>query len=136
MVQQTLDATKSFIFDVRPMVLDDLGLLATLRRAARERGRRAGITIEFDSMGEDRRLPSDLESGLFRIVDDVLAAYLGLTPDHVSLKLAWTAQLEVRARRQPHGSSRSPRRRRNRPPRPPRNARVARRRSCRRHSPR
>nr|MBA2300799.1 hypothetical protein [Chloroflexota bacterium] len=25
MVQQTLDATKSFIFDVRPMVLDDLG---------------------------------------------------------------------------------------------------------------
>ena len=57
MVQQTLDATKSFIFDVRPMVLDDLGLLATLRRAARERGRRAGITIDFDSMGEDRRLP-------------------------------------------------------------------------------
>ena len=42
MVQQTLDATKSFIFDVRPMVLDDLGLVPTLRRAARDRGRRAG----------------------------------------------------------------------------------------------
>ena len=27
MVQQTLDATKNFIFDVRPMVLDDLGLV-------------------------------------------------------------------------------------------------------------
>ena len=38
MVQQTLDATKSFIFDVRPMVLDDLGLVPTLRRAARDRG--------------------------------------------------------------------------------------------------
>ena len=38
MVQQTLEATKSFIFDVRPMVLDDLGLVPTLRRAARERG--------------------------------------------------------------------------------------------------
>jgi len=37
MVQQTLDATKTFIFDVRPMVLDDLGLVPTLRRAARER---------------------------------------------------------------------------------------------------
>jgi len=43
MVQQTLEATKAFIFDVRPMVLDDLGLVPTLRRAARERGRRAGI---------------------------------------------------------------------------------------------
>ena len=96
MVQQTLDATKSFIFDVRPMVLDDLGLLPTLRRAARERGRRAGLTVEFDSMGQDRRLPADLESGLFRIVDDALAAYMGLAPDHVSLKLEWTAQVEVR----------------------------------------
>ena len=51
MVQQTLEATKSFIFDVRPMVLDDLGLVPTLRRAARERGRRAGVPVEFDSMG-------------------------------------------------------------------------------------
>jgi two-component system sensor histidine kinase DegS len=96
MVQQTLDATKSFIFNVRPMVLDDLGLLATLRRAARERGLRAGIPIDFDSMGQDRRLPTDLESGLFRIVDDALAAYLNLGPDHMALKVEWAAQLEIR----------------------------------------
>ena len=51
MVQQTLDATKSFIFDVRPMVLDDLGLVPTLRRAARERGRRAQIPVDFESLG-------------------------------------------------------------------------------------
>ena len=76
MVQQTLEATKTFIFDVRPMVLDDLGLVPTLRRAARERGRRAGVPVEFDSMGADRRLPMDLESGLFRILDEALAAYL------------------------------------------------------------
>jgi two-component system sensor histidine kinase DegS len=64
MVQQTLDATKSFIFDVRPMVLDDLGLVPTLRRATRERSRRAEIPVEFESMGQDRRLPMDLESAL------------------------------------------------------------------------
>jgi two-component system, NarL family, sensor histidine kinase DegS len=96
MVQQTLDATKTFIFDVRPMVLDDLGLLATLRRAARERGRRADVEIEFDSMGQDRRLATHLESGLFRIVDDALAAYLDLAPDHLSLKLEWSTRLEIR----------------------------------------
>ena len=76
MVQQTLEATKSFIFDVRPMVLDDLGLVPTLRRAARERGRKAGVAVDFDSMGQDRRLPMDLESGLFRILDEALAGYL------------------------------------------------------------
>ena len=96
MVQQTLDATKSFIFDVRPMVLDDLGLVPTLRRATRERGRRAGIPVEFDSMGQDRRLAMDLESGLFRMLDETLAAYLGATPDRVSLRLDWGDQLEAR----------------------------------------
>ena len=83
MVQQTLDATKTFIFDVRPMVLDDLGLVPTLRRAARDRGRRAGVPVEFESMGQDRRLPMDLESGLFRILDEALAGYLGARAERV-----------------------------------------------------
>jgi hypothetical protein len=96
MVQQTLDATKSFIFDVRPMVLDDLGLVPTLRRAARERGRRAGIPVEFDSLGSDRRLPMDLESGLFRMLDEALAAYLGEAPDRVVMKLDWGEQVDAR----------------------------------------
>ena len=81
MVQQTLDATKTFIFDVRPMVLDDLGLVPTLRRATRERSRRANIPVDFESMGQDRRLPMDLESGLFRMLDEALAAYLAAEPD-------------------------------------------------------
>ena len=96
MVQQTLDATKSFIFDVRPMVLDDLGLVPTLRRAARDRGRRAGVAVEFDSLGTDRRLPMDLESGLFRILDEALTAYLAQHPDRVALKLDWSERFEAR----------------------------------------
>jgi len=96
MVQQTLEATKSFIFDVRPMVLDDLGLVPTLRRAARERGRRAGVPVEFDSMGADRRLPMDLESGLFRILDEAMAAYLGARADRVSVRLDWTDEVDAR----------------------------------------
>ena len=92
MVQQTLDATKSFIFDVRPMVLDDLGLVPTLRRAARERGRRAGVPVEFDSMGADRRLSMDLESGLFRIIDEAMDGFLSVAPDRVAVRLDWTAE--------------------------------------------
>jgi two-component system sensor histidine kinase DegS len=96
MVQQTLDATKSFIFEVRPMVLDDLGLVPTLRRAARDRGRRAGVPVEFESMGQDRRLPMDLESGLFRILDEALAGYLEARAERISFRLDWSAdQLDV-----------------------------------------
>ena len=96
MVQQTLEATKSFIFDVRPMVLDDLGLVPTLRRATRERGAKAGLTVEFESMGQDRRLPMDLETSLFRMLDEGLAAYLTLAPERVALRLDWGDQLEAR----------------------------------------
>ncbi len=96
MVQQTLDATKSFIFDVRPMVLDDLGLVPTLRRGARDRGRRVQVPVEFESLGGDRRLPMDLESAIFRILDEALAAYLGLGPERVTVQLDWGEQLEAR----------------------------------------
>jgi len=95
MVQQTLEATKSFIFDVRPMVLDDLGLVPTLRRAARERGRRAGVPVDFDSLGPEQRLPMDLESGLFRIIDEAMSAYLSARAERVSIKLDWSEQVEA-----------------------------------------
>ncbi len=104
MVQQTLDATKTFIFDVRPMVLDDLGLVPTLRRAARERGRRAGVAVEFDTIGADHRIEVDLESSLFRIVDEALAAYLAANPDRVAVRLDWSdgiVEVVVAAQRDP-----------------------------------
>jgi len=83
MVQHALEQTKTFIFDVRPMVLDDLGLVPTLRRAARDRGKRAGLAVIFDSVGADRRLTPEVEAGFFRIVDDALVGYIGLRPKGV-----------------------------------------------------
>lgn len=91
MVQQTLEATKSFIFEVRPMVLDDLGLVPTLRRASRDRGRRAGVAVDFESMGQDRRLPMDLESGLFRILDEALSGFLEARAERIEFRLDWSA---------------------------------------------
>ena len=90
MVQQTLEATKTFIFEVRPMVLDDLGLVPTLRRTARERSRRSGVAITFESVGADRRLSPDLESGLFRIVDDATTGLVMTVPQSVAIRLEWS----------------------------------------------
>jgi two-component system sensor histidine kinase DegS len=98
MVQRTLEATKAFIFDVRPMVLDDLGLVPTLRRVARDRTRRSGVPVEFDSLGADRRLPMDLESAVFRVADEAVAALVGGHPESVALRLDWGEELEVAVR--------------------------------------
>ncbi|HLY15542.1 MAG TPA: histidine kinase [Candidatus Limnocylindrales bacterium] len=96
MVQTTLEATKAFIFDVRPMVLDDLGLVPTIRRTARERGRRSQIVVDFDSLGTERRLDMELESGLFRMIDQALAGYLSTSPRRVTIRLDWGDQIEAR----------------------------------------
>jgi two-component system sensor histidine kinase DegS len=90
MVEHALEETKAFIFDVRPMVLDDLGLMPTLRRAAQDRTRRTGRRVRFESLGADRRLGPDQESALFRIVDDAVTGYLEALPDEIAMRLNWT----------------------------------------------
>lgn len=96
MVQHALDATKAFIFEVRPMVLDDLGLVATLRRTSLEKARRTGVPVRFESGGQDRRLGEELESGLFRIVENALDGFVGRKPAEVTIRLEW-ADEEVSA---------------------------------------
>lgn len=90
MVQQALEATKTFIFDVRPMVLDDLGLVPTLRRSAAERTRRSGVPVHFDSVGTDGRLSMEVESGLFRMIDDAVSAYIAVRATTVAIRLDWS----------------------------------------------
>jgi hypothetical protein len=99
MVQHALDATKAFIFDVRPMVLDDLGIVPTLRRTAVDRSRRSGIEVEFVSQGQDRRFAADLESGVFRLVDDLMGGYLAIRPLRLTVQFDWAErELAVRVR--------------------------------------
>jgi two-component system, NarL family, sensor histidine kinase DegS len=90
MVQQTLDATKTFIFDVRPMVLDDLGLVPTLRRAVRDRAQRSGVAVDLEVSGSDRRARPDLESALFRIIDEAVIGFLATKPLGIQVHLEWT----------------------------------------------
>jgi hypothetical protein len=103
MVQHTLEATKTFIFDVRPMVLDDLGLVPTLRRVARDRGRRSQVPIEFESYGSDRRLPMDVESALFWLIDETITGFLSCHPDRISIRFEWATdktEARISARRE------------------------------------
>ena len=58
--------------DLRPLVLDDLGLVPALRSLARRIEQRAGILVEGrGSLGE--RLPEDIETAIYRVVQEGLA---------------------------------------------------------------
>jgi len=71
-VREALDETRRLIFDLRPMTLDDLGLVPTLRRFVKEYADKSGISARFTLVGEERRLPGNYEAVLFRIVQEAL----------------------------------------------------------------
>jgi len=72
MVNRTLQELRGFIFELRPMILDDLGLVPTLRRYIQTIVEKYGVQVDFSSVGRDRRLPSDDEVSVFRLVQDAL----------------------------------------------------------------
>ncbi|MGH2500269.1 MAG: sensor histidine kinase, partial [Candidatus Limnocylindria bacterium] len=72
MVNKTLQELRGFIFELRPMILDDLGLVPTLRRYIQTLVEKHGVRIDFSSSGRDRRLPSDEEVAIFRLIQDSL----------------------------------------------------------------
>ncbi|HKR98253.1 MAG TPA: sensor histidine kinase [Candidatus Dormibacteraeota bacterium] len=71
-VRGVLDETRRLIFDLRPMTLDDLGLVPTLRKFVKEFGERAGINAVLRVTGQEARLPGSLEATVFRIVQEAL----------------------------------------------------------------
>ncbi|MBI2907350.1 MAG: GAF domain-containing protein [Chloroflexi bacterium] len=60
------------IYDLRPSLLDDLGLPAALRSCAHSSLDAAGVEVHFEVAGEERRLPPQVEIALFRIVQEAI----------------------------------------------------------------
>lgn len=71
-VNATFQKVREFIFDLRPMMLDDLGLVPTLRRYLKDYQDKSGITVQFNLLGQERRLPGHMEVILFRGVQEML----------------------------------------------------------------
>lgn len=72
-VRAVLEDTRRLIFDLRPMSLDDLGLVPTLRKFVKEFGDKAGVTAQLRVTGEDVRLPGSFEPTIYRIVQEALS---------------------------------------------------------------
>lgn len=70
--QRTLDETRRLMFDLRPSVLDDLGLVPALRWFISQRVLPRGLKADFQASGLDHRLPEEMETALFRIMQEAI----------------------------------------------------------------
>ncbi|MBN2118356.1 MAG: hypothetical protein JW730_17415 [Anaerolineales bacterium] len=68
----TFQKVRNFIFELRPMMLDDLGLAPTIRRYADAFKEQAGLDISVAITGHERRLEPYLEVMLFRAIQELL----------------------------------------------------------------
>jgi len=67
-----LEQTRRLIFDLRPTALDDLGLLPAIRRYAQRHLDPAHIQFQVNVSGRTRRLPTQIETALFRIAQEAI----------------------------------------------------------------
>jgi two-component system sensor histidine kinase DegS len=71
-VNATFQKTREFIFDLRPMMLDDLGLIPTLKRYVLGFEEKSGLSTNLTIVGKERRLPPHTEVTIFRVVQGLL----------------------------------------------------------------
>jgi two-component system sensor histidine kinase DegS len=72
LVSTTLQDTRKFIFELRPMTLDDLGLVATLRRYTADLGAKYHASIEVQAPQGEKRLPKEIEVPVFRVAQEAV----------------------------------------------------------------
>ena len=97
-VTETLDTVHDLALELRPSVLDDLGLAVALERYVADYQRRFNLRVDFRAVGfEGRRLSPPIETTIYRIVQEALtnvARHSGA--EFASVLLEWTGQ-DVRA---------------------------------------
>lgn len=76
----TFEKVRSFIFDLRPMMLDDLGLVPTVRRYVEAFQDNTKIDAQLNILGDERRLPGHIEVMMFRSIQTIM----GIARDHLA----------------------------------------------------
>jgi len=94
MVRSALSEVRRIIYDLRPMALDDLGIVPTLKKylqTAEEYSK--GVRISFVHIGEEIRLPSRMEAAVFRLVQEsVQNALKHAEARHIDVKMEVTCR--------------------------------------------
>lgn len=72
LLDQVLEQVRELSLDLRPSMLDDLGLGPTLRWYLNRFARRLDVEVEVETVGLEERLPAELETLLYRVVQEAL----------------------------------------------------------------
>lgn len=72
LAEQTVENLRRLTRALRPIYLEDLGLVTALEMLAREIGQTDRLQVEFQQSGQERRLSREVELALYRIAQEAL----------------------------------------------------------------
>ena len=72
LTEQTIENLRRLTRALRPIYLEDLGLVPALEMLARETGQAIGISVEFQRQGTEKRLDPAIELALYRMAQEAL----------------------------------------------------------------
>jgi signal transduction histidine kinase len=72
LTDQTLEQIRKLSLDLRPLMLDELGLVPALRSYVKQYAKRVNLKVKFEPVEFEKRLPSEIETALFRITQEAL----------------------------------------------------------------
>ncbi|WP_170932545.1 sensor histidine kinase [Desulfosporosinus sp. FKB] len=70
---QVVKELHNIVYDLRPTILDDLGLVPALRWYAESRLSPRGVEFELHTEGIDSRFPTETETTLFRVAQEAIS---------------------------------------------------------------
>jgi len=73
LAEQTIENLRRMTRALRPIYLEDLGLVTALEMLSREISQNSGIQIEFQKTGEEQRLAREVELALYRMAQEALS---------------------------------------------------------------
>jgi signal transduction histidine kinase len=73
LAQRTLSSIRATILELRPPLLDDLGLPAALESLLERRTRREGCALTIEVVGAPRRVDPDVELALYRTAQEAIS---------------------------------------------------------------
>ncbi|MBX5473974.1 MAG: GAF domain-containing sensor histidine kinase [Thermoleophilia bacterium] len=72
LVRSTLQDVRQLAVELRPKTLDDFGLVPAVERLVQSLGEQTGLSIQFEAAVPEGRLPAEVETALYRIVQEAL----------------------------------------------------------------
>jgi signal transduction histidine kinase len=74
--RHTLERVRQLSLNLRPLQLDDLGLVAALRSHLDRQARLGGLTPHFDAAEAPHRVPAEIETACFRVAQEAITNVL------------------------------------------------------------